>query len=204
MSAVFFDIDGTLHRGDIFKQYVQMLALASWPRTLVVFPLLVVALATYLAIPDRTWSLNFVLSLLTFGRSREDLKQLESKFVAEFQNRLYPFRDVLDRLSAYAKDGREVFLISGSPEHLVKSIYPELLGLGKVEVIGSQLAWTFGCFLIRERCVCDNKVRMLNQRIGRHITLHAGYSDSKKDFPLLRICRHRYRVSRQGAISPWV
>jgi phosphatidylglycerophosphatase C len=99
--------------------------------------------------------------------------------------------------------GDLVFLVSGSPEHLICAIYEDLLSNENIKLIGSRMERLAGAYLLRDRCVCEEKPRMLKHRMGHLVFFESGYSDSDKDMPMLKLCVNRYRVGMGGDISEW-
>ena len=104
------------------------------------------------------------------------------------------FRWFSDGLREYLdSDDTEVWLITGSPESLVKQVYHESLFLPQVKLVGSRIARAKGGWVLPLRCLGEEKVVQLESRIGSPLKLYSGYSDSKQDNPLLYFCEHRLR-----------
>ena len=94
-----------------------------------------------------------------------------------------------------------MWLITGSPEHLVQQVYHTSPFLPRVRLVGSRIARARGGWVLPLRCLGEEKVSQLEQRLGSPLKLYSGYSDSKQDNPLLFFCEHRFRVSKQGELQ---
>ncbi len=200
--VVFFDLDGTLHQEDMFGSFLRFL-LRRLPLNLVlVAPSLpIVGLGLLLGGRATRWPMSLLLWAMTFGRSEVRLKTLEQQFVSDFRNKVTAFPVVQMRLRQYldAQDA-QVWLITGSPERLVKQVYQDSVFLPRVHLVGSQIARRNGGWVLPMRCLGVQKVVQLEQRLGAPLKLFSGYSDSKQDNPLLFFCEHRWRVSKEGEL----
>lgn len=200
---VFFDIDGTLHEGDMFVDYIRFLASRNRLKAVLLLPWLIPALLLYGFNPDRRWSLNLLLWPLTVLTSAARLKRLDDKFVDRFRRDLRPIDETRGALYRHLHEGDCVYLVSGSPEHLVSAVYADIVGRKDVHLIGSRMARSAGALLLTERCVCAEKPRMVERLAGRPVSFDVGYTDSEMDFPMLQLCKLKYRVGRDGVVSIW-
>lgn len=200
---VFFDVDGTLHSGDIFENYIRKLARRSYLRTILCLPVLGIAFASHKISPDRRLSLSVLIWFLTFGLSRSSLERFDNDFINQFcaSNCLHtkPWRE----LERHYREGAHLFLVSGSPENLVRRIYPNLSSDDRVTLVGSNLKRFMGGLCLSIRCVCSEKVRQVESRTGKKTYFLAGYSDNRNDKPILDLCEIKYRVDRAGEIEDW-
>lgn len=200
---VFFDVDGTLHSGDIFETYIKRLAQRSYLRTILCLPVLAIAFASHRISPDRRLSLSVMIWVLTFGLSRESLETFDDDFITQFRSsnciHAKPWRE----LERHYREGAHLFVVSGSPENLVRRIYPTLSSNNRVTLIGSDLKRFMGGLCLPLRCVCSEKVRQIESRAGQRVFFIAGYSDSSKDKPALELCESKYRISSAGEIEDW-
>ncbi|WP_205438631.1 phosphatidylglycerophosphatase C [Edwardsiella tarda] len=199
---VFFDLDGTLHRQDLFGCFLRFLLWrlpANWPLVLLCLPLVAVGLLAGGRAARRPISL--LLWSITLGHSEATLQALEAAFVVAFRPRLQPFPQVRARLEAYlACPETRVWLLTGSPQQLVEQVYRDSGLLPRLTLIGTQIRRRYGGWTLTRRCLGQEKVRQLEQVLGRPFQLYSGYSDSRQDDCVLRHCRFRYRIDRDGAL----
>lgn len=201
--VVFFDLDGTLHQEDMFGSFLRFLLRRLPLNLLLVVPLLPIVGLTMLVMGRAArWPMSVLLWSITFGRSEASLKALELRFVSDFRQKVTAFPVVQMRLRQYldAHDA-QVWLITGSPERLVKQVYHDSAFLPQVHLVGSRIIRCYGGWVLTLRCLGEQKVTQLEQRLGAPLKLYSGYSDSKQDNPLLYFCEHRWRVSRQGELQ---
>ncbi|MDR3430870.1 MAG: phosphatidylglycerophosphatase C [Rouxiella aceris] len=201
--VVFFDLDGTLHQQDMFGSFMRFLLWRMPQNLLLVIPVLpIVALGMGLCGRTERWPMSLLLWAITFGHSEAHLKDLELRFVDWFRQQVVAFPVVQMRLRDYLeRDDAEVWLITGSPEHLVQQVYHSSPFLPRVRLVGSRIARARGGWVLPLRCLGEEKVSQLEQRLGSPLKLYSGYSDSKQDNPLLFFCEHRFRVSKQGELQ---
>ncbi|EMH4162461.1 acid phosphatase AphA [Pluralibacter gergoviae] len=201
--VVFFDLDGTLHRQDMFGSFM-LYALRRHPLNIpLVILLLPVSLIGFLI---KGWGARWPVSVLvwgvTVGHSESHLRALEAKFVTWFRSRVMAFPQVHEQLTGYLTSGSaDVWLITGSPKHLVELVYYDAPWLGQVNLIGSAVERRYGGWVLALRCFGQEKVKQLSGRIGTPLQLYSGYSDSSQDNPLLHFCEHRWRVTPQGSLQ---
>lgn len=200
---VFFDLDGTLHREDLFGCFLFFLVRhlpLNLPLALIVLP--VVASGLLICGRSSRWPVSLLLWGMTLGRTPERLQQLTQNFARDFRQRMTLFPQVQAQLEHWLQESdTEVWLITGSPEHLVRLVYADVPWFSSVQLIGSLISPGKGGLLMKRRCLGDEKVVQLVQRIGTPLTLHSGYSDSDRDSPLLVCCQYRWRISRDGALT---
>ncbi|WP_413534543.1 phosphatidylglycerophosphatase C [Rahnella inusitata] len=201
--VVFFDLDGTLHQQDMFGSFLRFLLWRMPQNLILVVPLLpLIGLGLFFQGRATRWPMSLLLWAITFGHSEARLKALELQFVNTFRQKVVEFPVVQRRLREYLdSDDTEVWLITGSPESLVKQVYHESLFLPQVKLVGSRIARAKGGWVLPLRCLGEEKVVQLESRIGSPLKLYSGYSDSKQDNPLLYFCEHRFRVSKQGELQ---
>lgn len=200
---VFFDMDGTLHGGDLFKDYLRHLARTRPLRLALTWPLVVTALLCYLLRPHGRRSLGFLLWTLTLGLSEAALQRGTQRCLSAFWMRGERHPAVWAALERHLTRGDRVWFISGSPECLLRGLYPRLGDDPRVRIIGSRMAPFLGGQVLAMRCISLEKARQLDLRAQREVTFCAGYSDSAQDMPLLRRCRRAYKVERAGCITRW-
>ncbi len=202
-TSIFFDVDETLHKGDVFKEYMVFLVGRNGMRLALTFPVLVPALLCYVAFPGERWSLSIILWCLTLFSSEGRLVKDDREFSAAFAARLKPHPEPCAVLAVHLQQGDHVYLVSGSPEPLLKWIYADLLEHPNVTLIGSTFGRSIGGRVLRVRCVLAEKVRQIQCRSGRMVRLKSGYSDSRKDRAVLALCEQKYRVTAAGVIERW-
>lgn len=201
--VVFFDLDGTLHQQDMFGSFLRY-ALRHQPlNALLLLPLLpVIAAGLMLYGRAARWSMSLLLWASTFGRSEQQLKRLEANFVRWFRQHVTAFPVVQARLKHYlTSTDADVWLITGSPQSLVEQVYFDTAWLPRVNLIASRMERRYGGWGLTLRCLGNEKVTQLEQKIGAPLRLYSGYSDSEQDNPLLSFCQHRWRVTPQGDLQ---
>lgn len=203
VDSVFFDLDDTLHKGDLFRSYLLFLAKRNAVRMILLSPLVMPALIGYLICPDRRWSVSSILWILTVLTRNSSLYKHDAEFSRDFSQRMRRHSEPYEELLRHLERGNHVYLVSGSPEPLVRMVYGDLLARTNVTLIGSRFARFLGGRVLQVRCVLDEKVRQIHLRLGHELKFKAGYSDSKKDGPVLGLCAEKYRVNSGGTIERW-
>ncbi|RDK92219.1 phosphatidylglycerophosphatase C [Enterobacillus tribolii] len=201
--VIFFDLDGTLHQQDLFGSFLRYLLRRMPQNGVLVVPLLpVIGLGLLFRGRAARWPMSLLLWAITFGHREASLRALELQFVKAFRRQRTPFPVVQARLREYlASNTAEVWLITGSPQHLVEQVYDDTPFIHQVRLIGSRVARRNGGWVLPLRCLGKEKVVQLEQRLGKPLRLFSGYSDSKQDNPLLAYCEHRFRVSKSGGLQ---
>lgn len=199
---VFFDLDGTLHRQDLFGCFIWFMLRRSPLNGVLVLLLLPAVIGGFLI---KGWGARWPVSVLlwgaTFGHREAYLQAVESAFVHWFRTRVTVFPRVQARLMHYLTSGcADVWLITGSPTHLVERAYFDAPWLAQVQLIGSAVERRYGGWVLTLRCFGQQKVVQLQRRIGAPLRLYSGYSDSLRDTPLLAFCLHRWRVTPGGEL----
>ncbi|KGD72536.1 hypothetical protein HA49_17675 [Tatumella morbirosei] len=199
---VFFDLDGTLHKQDLFGCYLRY-CLARQPVNLLPVILFApVIIGALLVNKSARWPVSLLLWAVTVGHSEKFLQQQEKAFCQWAQLQITPFPAVLRRLYGYLQeDNTRVWLVTGSPQSLVEGIYGSASFLSQVSLIGSQMQRRFGGRVLSLRCFGRQKVIELEQRIGCLPKLYSGYSDSNFDTPLMNCCQYRWRITASGSIQ---
>ncbi|MBJ7223842.1 MULTISPECIES: phosphatidylglycerophosphatase C [unclassified Brenneria] len=203
LRIVFFDLDGTLHQQDMFGSFLRFLLKRLPLNLILVLPLLPV-IGAGLLVRGRAarWPMSWLLWAITFGRREDNLVQLEKQFVSDFRRKVTPFPQVQQRLKEYLQDTQaQVWLVTGSPQRLVEQVYHDSPFLPGVRLMGSQITRRAGGWVLTLRCLGQEKVIQMEQRLGTPLKLYSGYSDSKQDNPLLYFCEHRWRVTPNGSLQ---
>ncbi|NDL65720.1 phosphatidylglycerophosphatase C [Acerihabitans arboris] len=200
---VFFDLDGTLHQQDMFGCFLRYLLRHLPLNAILLLPVLpVVGIGLLVKGRSARWPMSLLLWLITFGHSEARLNRLQAGFILWFRQRVTGFPVVLARLNDYlASQDAEVWLITGSPEPLVRGVYADALFLPRVKLIGSRMTRLYGGWVLTLRCLGHEKVAQLERELGTPLKLFSGYSDSLHDSPLLYFCEHRWRVTREGELK---
>lgn len=201
--VIFFDLDGTLHKQDLFGCYLRF-SLARQPQNmLLVVPLLPVIISGLLLFGRAArWPISLLLWSITAGRSEAALLRQDADFCRRFRQRVTLFPRVMQRLNEYLQaSDTSVWLITGSPQSLVKQVYQQSDFLPAVNLIATRMERRFGGRVLTLRCLGHEKVTQLEKRIGHPLVLFSGYSDSRQDNPLLSFCQHRWRITPGGEIQ---
>lgn len=201
--VVFFDLDGTLHRQDMFGCFIRYLLRHQPLNLLLVVPLLpVIGLALLIFGRATRWPMSLLLWGCTFGHSEQALQRRQARFCQWFRTRVTAFDGVQQRLNDYlTANDADIWLITGSPRALVQGVYGSTLWLPKIKLIGSEIDRCMGGWTLSLRCLGHEKVAQLERQIGTPLQLYSGYSDSNQDNPLLHFCQHRWRVTPQGNLQ---
>lgn len=191
---IFFDIDGTLHKEDIFSEFITYSLIKDKLRLCLFFPLFLLALFIYLANKEGKIGINIILYFLFFNKKDRD------SFIETFCNEIKINKNhkVIDRLNFHLQNKHRIFLISGTPEILIKKLYQDILAYDNVVLIGSEIIFGYNSVLLKERCISKNKLRILDKRMGKPIYFDEGYSDSELDVPVLKRCKKKFFVSKDG------
>lgn len=200
---IFFDLDGTLHKQDMFSLFmIYMIKLHPINLLLVLLLLPVIVICLLLLGRCSILPINILLWSITFGYSRKQLLQDEKKFVYWFKKNVTIFPIIQKRLLEHiTEDKSEVWLITGSPRSLVEKVYSDSEFLPQVKLIGSEIKRFLNGNILSMRCFGNEKVVQLQKRIGIPLNLDSGYSDSKYDNNLLFYCNNRWRVTANGKLN---
>ncbi len=200
---VFFDLDGTLHQQDMFGCFMRYMLRHLPLNAILVLPVLpVVVVGLLVKGRSARWPMSLLLWAITFGHGERRLAALQDRFTSWFRQRVTGYPIVLDRLNEYlAGDDTQVWLITGSPEPLVRGVYADAPFLPRVNVIGSRIDRRYGGWVLTLRCLGHEKVAQLERELGTPLKLFSGYSDSIHDSPLLYFCEHRWRVTPRGELK---
>lgn len=196
MHNIFFDLDGTLHKEDIFLAFILFLAKKRILNTLIFLPLLLQAGTLHLFFANGKLGINLALFCLTFGMNPAKQQQLIAEFSQHFQ--LTPFANVREKLQQHLANQQPIFLISGSPAELIRPLYSALLANDNVQLISSQFTHRAYAMWLRERCYAENKAIMLDRRFTPRITFEIGYSDSLSDKAILDRCQQAILIDKKG------
>ncbi|MBX4181027.1 phosphatidylglycerophosphatase C [Sodalis sp. CWE] len=200
---VFFDLDGTLHQQDMFGCFLLYL-LFRLPLNIILVTLVLPVVLSGLLIRGVLirWPISLLLWSITFGHSEAQLQRLQEKFVIMFRFRLHRFPQVMAHLNSYLnKKHTQVWIITGSPQLLVEKVYSDMFFFSKIRLIGSQIQWRYGGWIMTLRCLGNEKVTQLERILGVPLKLYSGYSDSSRDAPLLRFCQNRWHVTHDGQLK---
>ncbi|MDH2997562.1 hypothetical protein A1D22_07485 [Pasteurellaceae bacterium LFhippo2] len=200
MNNIFFDIDGTLHKEDIFFSFILFLAKKRIFNTLIFFPLLLQAVVLHLIFAKGKIGINLALFCLTLGTNQTKQKQLIAEFTQQFK--LTPFPKVISKLQQHLSQQQQIFLISGSLEPLIKPLYSELLAHRNVKLICSHITHKSYAMWLSERCYAENKVKMLDRFFPNQISFEIGYSDSLSDKPIFERCEKIVLIDKSGEMKP--
>ncbi|BAP58549.1 haloacid dehalogenase-like hydrolase [Candidatus Tachikawaea gelatinosa] len=200
---IFFDLDGTLHKQDMFRLFIFYLLIYRFWSILLVFIISPIIILTLLfSKKTARQPISLLLWAITFGCSKKRLLKFEQNFSYWFRKRIKPFPLVHNRLIQYLnKKNTAVWIISGSPESLIKKVYYDAKFFNKINLIGSKIEPFFFGYILTSRCIGLEKVSQLEKKIGKPLSLYSGYSDSKNDKPLLFYCKYKWKVTRNGNIK---
>ena len=201
MNYVFFDIDGTLHKEDIFLEFIKFSIKERLLNFVIFLPIIFISFLIYLVNTKGKFGLNLILFFLFLGISESQLGTLTEKFCKSFSLKMTPFDNALKQLEFHKANGDQVIFISGTPVEFIKQIYPSFFNTTNFEVIGSITRRNFGSFYLDERCIYKNKKKMLNNRFNAVLNFSYGYSDSLSDLPILTLCDKAYLVDKDVSMT---
>ncbi|VFP78554.1 Phosphatidylglycerophosphatase C [Candidatus Erwinia haradaeae] len=201
--VIFFDLDGTLHREDMFGSFILWLL---WRQPLNCFLLIfifpIIGCVFLVQGYSSRWLTSLLLWSITFGHSESTLTKREEQFANWFRKYLTPFPKVQEHLIQHISSvDTEVWLITGSPRRLVEIVYGNSYFLPRVKLLASQMVRFCGGRALLVRCVGYEKVLQLELILGKPLNIKIGYSDSKMDDPLLFFCRNAFRISSSGELT---
>lgn len=201
MKHIFFDLDGTLHKEDIEFAFMRFLFRKRILNLLIFLPVYPLASMIYAFFPTARWSLNILNFLITFGCSTSQME----KYLVDFKDyfSLTPLPQVQQALHQHLAQQDQIWIISGSPVELISHFYADLLQQPNVHLIGSSLVHQYGAILLKERCLAENKVKMLDERVQPAIQFDVGYSDSMTDLPMFKRCKKAMLITQEGKIVPF-
>lgn len=200
MKNVFFDLDGTLHKEDLLAALVKYLFTKRKWNLLFFLPILPLVFLIYRCFPTRKFSLNGLLFFLSFGCSTSEMERYITDFKRQFT--LTPLPQVQQALQHHLASQEQIWIISGSPVELISHFYADLLQQPNVHLIGSSLEHRYGAILLKERCLAENKVKMLDERVQPPIQFDIGYSDSMTDLPMFKRCKQAMWITTEEEIKP--
>lgn len=134
---------------------------------------------------------------------REKLLRWGSEFSEKVVTEL-PYPEVVAEIERHRAEGRQLVLVSASPETYVSHI-GQKLGFdhiyGTVVEVGERLAW-FPPFPLGNN-KSANKVVRLRDELGLEGVLpnSEGYSDSKADLPMLEMCEKVVAIHPEGIFA---
>lgn len=199
---VFFDLDGTLHQQNMFSCFLNYLIRHMPINILLIIPILpIVSIGLLIKGRSSRWPISLLLWSITFGHKETKLQALQARFIHRFRQRIIRFPIVQQQLERYIiSPDVQVWLITGSPEQLVKEVYHDAVFLSKVQLIGSRIYRHYGGWILSTRCLGHEKVSQLKHKLGIPLKLYCGYSDSPQDRPLLYFCQYRWQVTHDGQL----
>lgn len=195
MNPLFFDIDGTLHREDMFAAFLRFLIRRRWLNTLIFFPLILLGVLIWRCRPTGQLGVRLMYSTACIGLSESAYRQQVVQFATRFTRRYTPFKQVLAKLDTE----QPILLISGSPSEIIQAVYTELVARENVSLIGTQTQSAYGTRWISQRCYREQKVKMLDKHFP-NLHFAEGYSDSLSDLPILMRCERAFLIGKQGDI----
>lgn len=201
MNYVFFDIDGTLHKEDIFLEFIKFSMKERLLNFVIFLPIIFISFLIYLSNTRGKFGLNLILFFLFVGISESKLDTLTETFCRSFSLKMTPFDNALRQLEYHKMNGDKVIFISGTPVEFIKKIYPSFFNTTNFQVIGSITRRKFGSFYLDERCIYNNKKTMLKTQFNTILNFSHGYSDSLSDLPILTLCDKAYLVNKDGSIT---
>ena len=184
---VVFDFDHTLYDGDSGGHLFRWMVMRAWWRRLLAVLAAPVALPMIAFLPTRRHGIGTFVWVGTVGvHRRRDLDALIDRYVElhadALQARLLPAG--LDVLHAHRVAGDQVVVATGAPPELARAILA-FVAHEDVPVVGTGVGPRFGGVVATRHCHHAMKLCMLREA-GFTAPVHAAYSDSTADLPLLQ------------------
>lgn len=135
------------------------------------------------------------------GQSEESL----SIAGADIAKTLTPIRNVVEDLQAYADLGKEVWIITASPELFVRGIV-ESLGWPVSKVIGTRMNSNRGILTgsFEKECEWGEKVERLTvevKNVEELVSFYASYGNLPQDEKIISVAKYHFQV-KNGYLSP--
>ena len=203
MNYVFFDIDGTLHKEDIFLEFLKFSLRKNLLNSILFFPILFTSSICYVINPRSKFPLNIILYFIFLGSSKKRIDYLINSFSKSFLSNFTQFKNIVDILELHLENENHIVLISGSPTEFIKKIYGDLYNNKNITVIGSETKKSLLSFFLKERCIYKNKRKMLEKKFQKKINFSHGYSDSLSDIPILELCKEAFIIQKDGSTKIW-
>ncbi|WP_429946338.1 haloacid dehalogenase-like hydrolase [Bibersteinia trehalosi] len=196
MKPLFFDIDGTLHKEDMFAAFLRFLIARRLLTTLIFLPLILMGVLIWRCRPTGQLGVRLMYSTACIGLNEATYHQMIQQFAEQFKGSYTPFKQVLAKLNT----PHRILLISGSPTEIIQAVYADLVARDNVRLIGTLTKPCCGTRQITQRCYREQKVKMLDKDFP-NLHFAEGYSDSLSDVPILMRCERAFLISKQGDIS---
>lgn len=203
MNYIFFDVDGTLHREDIFVAFIKFAISKRRFNCLIFLPMIAVSFILYSLKPKAKSPLNGILFLLFLGISEYRLNFIINEFCGHFKKNYTIFKNINEKLQKHILDGSRVVIISGTPVELIAKIYPNYANDSNIDIIASTMKKQYFSYFLKERCIDNHKKTMLYNYYDKNLVFSHGYSDSLSDKPILELCREAYMVGKFGELTPY-
>ncbi|MGD9584398.1 MAG: HAD family hydrolase [Lysobacterales bacterium] len=195
-TAVIYDLDGTLIRGDSGTRLVRaLLARHGWRRALALL-IAPIALPLMLRVSTRHWGVRPMLWIATVGMDQAALDTFMEVFMRDYRIRW--IAPVLTSLRADLAAGRRVVVATGAFQDLAERIIASLaLDHLAPQVVGASLRPWAGGFTVDQGA---NGVRKLWRLAEAGILppFAEVWTDSEADLPLLQAAAVGHWVSEDG------
>ncbi len=185
-----YDFDGTLVPFETQSKILSF-AIKKNPSKILFLPYVLICFVLYLLkIVNETYMKSLVL------------KFLNKKLIKEFwqTHEKYLFNWVKTKFAQDKKDGKEVFVISASPENVLKDF---VMRIGADYFIGTPVSKD-GKRIIGKNCKGVQKIVYLNKWAEENhldTVIESMYSDSKNDLPLMRLAKISFWVDTSGNLK---
>lgn len=207
-TAVFFDMDGTLHKEDGFVAFLLFTAQKRLLITIIFLPMILLGLLLFTMNSTNKMGLNLLLFALLLGLDEHKLGKLIQNFAQHFCQTATFFDRTQTALHQHLINGELVFIITGMPTLIAHAIYqkPNIAQRPNVHIIGSTLTTKHLFTQIHERCFGSNKPKMLYNYLDKKalsiaLPLVAGYSDSRADLPMMTLCNKQIWIDKTGNMT---
>jgi phosphatidylglycerophosphatase C len=192
--VAFFDVDKTITNQDTFLLLVREgLKKSPW-RGVVLGSFWPLFVSTALFGLEKRHAKGAALWALTVGLSDQAAKQWMHSVVAQAADDLW-LPEALEEIQALETQGHEIVFVTASASAWITPLL-EARGFEQRTLIATRLKrFAGGVVVDGHNCFAEEKVRRIEETLGRALTWAKGYSDSVADLPMLRLCTERILVS---------
>jgi len=193
--VVLFDFDGVLVHGDTFYHFTRDRYAQAWWRkglAVLVLPWLLLQLPF-----SRRGAVRTLVHIALWGLDEPGYREAAARFGAMLARRPGQFcRDGLRQLRRHQAEGRQVVIVTGCEEHLVRTVLSEL-GLDGIPIVASSLRPGWLGMRAGHHNVGRRKIQSL-AALGV-VGCAVAYSDSSMDIPMLKLAGEPVLVNASPA-----
>lgn len=192
--VAFFDVDKTITTQDTFLLLLREgLKKAPW-RGAVLASFWPVFASTALFRLEKKHAKGAALWALTVGLSDADAKGWMRDVVTGAADALW-LPEALEEIQTLESQGFEIVFVTASADAWIAPLLAARGFAGRTLIASRLKRFAGGVVLDGRNCFGEEKVRRIEDALGRALSWAKGYSDSVADLPMLRLCAERILVS---------